>query len=163
MEVETVFLFKLRVDFLFPNWQSHCEGGCGLSPHQLHHPRGDSISVSRDSGAHRLHIRGLIKREIKYYFDKIRQVEQARSRTVSDLWNITNTYNTLNKRSQLTLRSINGNIYRLWRQTTQHIIRSYQEDIITNIKAGYDSRTVEERWTFPSALMFTLSVITAIG
>jgi len=40
---------------------------------------------------------------------------------------------------------------------------SDQEDLTRFIKSGYDEKTVEERWTFPAALMFTLSVITMIG
>ena len=56
----------------------------------------------------------------------------------------------------------------------------YQKEIILYIKEGYDERTVSrphkvkqlinsnnfqvaERWSFPSALMFILSVITMIG
>ena len=60
------------------------------------------------------------------------------------------------------------------------MIVEYQKEIILYIKEGYDERTVSrphkvkqlinsnnsqvaERWSFPSALMFTLSVITMIG
>jgi len=81
--------------------------------------------------------------------DDITEVVIRRSKAVEDLWNITTTFNTLNRR--------------LWNETTHEVIKQYQKDIISYIKDGYDERTVEERWTFPSALMFTLSVITMIG
>jgi len=81
--------------------------------------------------------------------DLISQVNLTRNDVVIDLWNVTDTYNTLNPK--------------LWQFKTTFILEQYQEDLIFKIKEGYDSRTVEEKWTFPSALMFTLSVITMIG
>ena len=69
---------------------------------------------------------------------------------------------------------------RLWKERTHEVVVEYQKDIIDYVKDGYDGRTVcknvkikhakrtcyskvADRWSFPSALMFTLSVITMIG
>ena len=68
---------------------------------------------------------------------------------------------------------------RLWQNYTEGVIVEYQEAVIGFVREGYDERTVgdedldklnnlnyyqvAERWSFPSALMFTLSVITMIG
>ena len=39
----------------------------------------------------------------------------------------------------------------------------FQHDTVMLVKRGYDGSSVEDRWTFPNALMFTLSLITTIG
>ena len=54
-------------------------------------------------------------------------------------------------------------VSRLWRNRTHETVSSYQTDLVQLVQAGYDGHTVAERWTFPAALMFTLSVITTIG
>ena len=101
---------------------------------------------------------------------------------MSDLWNITNTFNTLNDRfyAYCLVMMVISYICRLWQETTEEVLVEYQKEIILYIKDGYDERTVSiplrikppmnsnnsqvaERWSFPSALMFTLSVITMIG
>ena len=100
---------------------------------------------------------------------------------MSDLWNITNTFNTLNDRfCAVCLVIMVISFRRLWQETTEEVLVEYQKEIILYIKEGYDERTVSrphrvkqlinsnnsqvaERWSFPSALMFTLSVITMIG
>ena len=101
---------------------------------------------------------------------------------MSDLWNITNTFNTLNDRfcAYCLVIMVISYFPRLWQETTEEVLVEYQKEIILYIKEGYDERTVSrphrvkqlinsnnsqvaERWSFPSALMFTLSVITMIG
>lgn len=79
----------------------------------------------------------------------IHVVSEKREMAVRELWNITSTYNTLNQRQ--------------WTRMTQAVLRSYQDEMTHLIKEGYDQQTVHERWTFPAALMYTLSVITMIG
>ena len=43
------------------------------------------------------------------------------------------------------------------------VIMSYQADMVNLLHQGYDGQTVQQRWAFPAALMFSLSVITTIG
>jgi hypothetical protein len=81
--------------------------------------------------------------------DLIARVEGRREEAVQQLWNITKQYNTLNEERS--------------KQSIHQVIKDYQESMTGYIRAGYDEKTVEERWTFPAALMFTLSVITMIG
>ena len=52
---------------------------------------------------------------------------------------------------------------RQWRNRTMVVIMSYQADMVHLLHQGYDGHTVEQRWTFPASLMFSLSVITTIG
>lgn len=35
--------------------------------------------------------------------------------------------------------------------------------MVEAVKNGYDGRTTEQKWNFPAALMFTLSIFTMIG
>ncbi|XP_073813978.1 potassium channel, subfamily K, member 16 [Musca autumnalis] len=77
------------------------------------------------------------------------EVAGLRSTCAEELWNITETYNTLDKPT--------------WQNSTDIILQNYQRQIATIIKQGYDYRTPADIWSFPAALMFCLSVITMIG
>lgn len=81
--------------------------------------------------------------------DLIQEVEQSRARIVDHLWNVTKTYNILNSRQ--------------WEKHIHTLLLDHQKSMVDYIHGGYDALTVEDRWTFPAALMFTLSVITMIG
>lgn len=39
----------------------------------------------------------------------------------------------------------------------------FQKELVEKIKHGYSGRSAEETWTFPAALMFSLSIITMVG
>ena len=70
-------------------------------------------------------------------------VEGYRNRTVATLWNLTNHFNVLNKER--------------WTSEINVVLYAHEQDMVAAIqKEGYDQRTNEERWTFPSALMFAL-------
>ena len=50
-----------------------------------------------------------------------------------------------------------------WYGDVRQLLLVYQGNLSEAIKNGYDGLTNAERWTFPSALMFSLSVFTMIG
>ncbi|XP_023335414.1 TWiK family of potassium channels protein 18 isoform X1 [Eurytemora carolleeae] len=81
--------------------------------------------------------------------DLIKEVEESRKRIVEDLWNITSMFNVLYSST--------------WERHIQIKLLEHQKSMVGYIQSGYDELRVEDRWTFPAALMFTLSVITMIG
>lgn len=50
-----------------------------------------------------------------------------------------------------------------WRSEVNAVLKAYQDNMTAAIHAGYDGRTVHQKWTFPAALMFCLSVFSMIG
>ena len=77
------------------------------------------------------------------------RVTNMRSAYVTRLWNVTDHLNVLHKDR--------------WYFDVRQLLIEYQHEMAMAIEKGYDARTNEERWTFPSALMFSLSVFTMIG
>ena len=77
------------------------------------------------------------------------RVADWRSSCVTRLWNVTDHLNVLHKDK--------------WNSDVQKLLFEYQQNISSAIKSGYDARTNEERWSFPSALMFSLSVFTMVN
>ncbi|EFX74663.1 hypothetical protein DAPPUDRAFT_324055 [Daphnia pulex] len=76
-------------------------------------------------------------------------VAHLRSSCLSRLWNVTDHLNVLEERK--------------WKLDVRQVLLDHQQAMALAIKGGYDGRTNQERWTFPSALMFSLSVFTMIG
>lgn len=76
-------------------------------------------------------------------------VAQLRSSCLTRLWNVTDHLNVLEERK--------------WKLDVRQVLLDHQQAMALAIKGGYDGRTNQERWTFPSALMFSLSVFTMIG
>ena len=70
------------------------------------------------------------------------EMEMARNSTIQKLWELTDTYNTLNKRA--------------WGQNINAALSEHQSSVVQLVRRGFDGRTNVERWTFPTALMFTL-------
>lgn len=50
-----------------------------------------------------------------------------------------------------------------WRRDVDALLRAYQTNMTDAIRLGYDGQTVQQKWTFPAALMFCLSVFSMIG
>uniref|UniRef100_A0A8D8X4P7 Two pore potassium channel protein sup-9 n=1 Tax=Cacopsylla melanoneura TaxID=428564 RepID=A0A8D8X4P7_9HEMI len=69
--------------------------------------------------------------------------------TITNLWFITEKENIMNKTS--------------WKLASDKVLLEYQKNMTQYIKAGYDGRTVKQIWSFPAALMFSLSIFTMIG
>lgn len=80
---------------------------------------------------------------------RLSQVASLRSSTVIQLWNVTQNYNV-----------IYGNE---WRKEVDQIVRHFQDGLVREIRLGYEGIDAKEPWTFPQALMFSLSVYTTIG
>uniref|UniRef100_A0A1B0CQM4 Potassium channel domain-containing protein n=2 Tax=Lutzomyia longipalpis TaxID=7200 RepID=A0A1B0CQM4_LUTLO len=80
------------------------------------------------------------------------QLEQAmglRRNCALDLWAIVEEHNLFNNS--------------VWKHETDDVLMRFQTDFAALVKKGYDGRTPDEKWTFPAALMFCLSVFTMIG
>lgn len=77
------------------------------------------------------------------------QVADLRSSMLTKMWNVTDHLNVLEEKR--------------WKLVVRQLLLDYQKAMAPAIKSGYDGRTNQERWTFPSALMFSLSVFTMIG
>ena len=72
----------------------------------------------------------------------LHEMEVTRNTTIQRLWDLTDTYNTLNKKA--------------WDQSINAALSEHQSSVVQLVRRGFDGRTNTERWTFPSALMFTL-------
>ena len=77
------------------------------------------------------------------------QVADLRSSILIKMWNVTDHLNVLEEKK--------------WKVIVRQLLLDYQKAMAPAIKSGYDGRTNQERWTFPAALMFSLSVFTMIG
>ncbi|KAI5711971.1 TWiK family of potassium channels protein 7 [Diaphorina citri] len=87
--------------------------------------------------------------ETKEERPQIARVEDLTNKTVLKLWEITVYYNIMNKTS--------------WQNACDETLLIYQKNLTHQVKDGYDGRTVHEIWSFPAALMFSLSIFTMIG
>ncbi|GJQ69050.1 hypothetical protein Trydic_g6217 [Trypoxylus dichotomus] len=82
--------------------------------------------------------------------ESIFNVKKWRNETAEKLWTIVEHENTFNRTS--------------FHFKVNATLKNYQDKIVAEIKSrGYNGRTVGEIWTFPAALMFSLSIITMIG
>lgn len=43
------------------------------------------------------------------------------------------------------------------------VLKTYQDKVVEKFRHGFDERAMSDVWTFPAALMFSLSIITMIG
>ena len=76
----------------------------------------------------------------------IMTMENTRNSTIERLWNLTKIYNTLNKQD--------------WGQNINAALNEHQNKLVQLIQVeGYDGRTIEEKWNFPTSLMFTLRYV----
>lgn len=85
-------------------------------------------------------------REESPHFDDIRE---SADRTTVDLWNISVQHYGFNRT--------------VFNEEVGESLKRFQKIIVDSVKKGYDGRVVEEIWTIPTALMFSLSIITMIG
>lgn len=79
----------------------------------------------------------------------VEQVQARRNSCAEELWEIATEYNTFNKTQFQT-------------EIDKQLIH-FQKNIVEYIKKGYNGFSVHDMWTFPAALMFSLSIITMIG
>lgn len=76
-------------------------------------------------------------------------VQQRRNACAEQLWKVAAELNTFNE--SLFARRANNELLR------------FQDDIVQSVKRGYNGLRTHDLWTFPAALMFSLSIITMIG
>ncbi|XP_041968054.1 TWiK family of potassium channels protein 7 [Aricia agestis] len=81
--------------------------------------------------------------------EQMEKVTNLRQNCVQQLWNITNKYNVLN--------------YTAWIQNSDKVLKVFQNNVTSAIRLGYNGRSSEDIWSFPAALMYSLSVFTMIG
>lgn len=87
--------------------------------------------------------------ETKEERPQIARVEELTNMIVFQLWEITVRENVMNKTS--------------WSYACDKTLLLYQKNLTHQVKEGYDGRTVQDIWSFPAALMFSLSIFTMIG
>ncbi|KAK3924339.1 Potassium channel subfamily K member 9 [Frankliniella fusca] len=87
--------------------------------------------------------------EIKEEYPELEEVRVRSEQTAVELWLISQELNVLNES--------------LWRQKVDAALVGFQGAIVEAARKGYDGRTAEDMWSFPAALMFSLSIFTMIG
>ncbi|XP_022186142.2 potassium channel subfamily K member 15 [Nilaparvata lugens] len=80
---------------------------------------------------------------------EIEKVAQKRNACLGDLWRVTTRENVFNKTA--------------WQLGAAKALKEFQDGVVTEVRAGYDGRVQGDSWSFPAALMFSLSVFTMIG
>ena len=70
------------------------------------------------------------------------KVVSLRLSTLNEVWKLTELHNIFNRS--------------LWTMDVATALFHHQEDMVSLIQQGYEEQTLEEKWSFPAALMFTL-------
>lgn len=78
-----------------------------------------------------------------------KDVQLQLNHTVYDLWNVSVLLNDFNRSE--------------FDREVDRSLKEFQAFLVESIKSGYDGRLPDEIWTIPTALMFSLSIITMIG
>jgi hypothetical protein len=73
------------------------------------------------------------------------KVINLRSSTLNEVWKLTEMHNIFNRS--------------LWTIDVATALFHHQEDMVCLIQQGYEEQTLEEKWSFPAALMFTLRLV----
>lgn len=92
---------------------------------------------------------GFMSIESRSEAPEVEFVKGLRNQCALELWELTNDENTFNGSS--------------WISRADLVVRNFQVNLTLAVKKGYDTRKVEERWSFPAALMFSLSIFTMLG
>ncbi|KAF5282990.1 hypothetical protein FQA39_LY04861 [Lamprigera yunnana] len=81
--------------------------------------------------------------------DKVLQINQYADGCLEDLWEVTSTVNTVDEP--------------LFRSKMDYVLLNYQNHMVELFRKGFRGRSPQDVWSFPAALMFSLSIITMIG
>ena len=73
------------------------------------------------------------------------KVAILRLSTLAEVWKLTETHNIFNRTR--------------WTADVSAALFDHQEDMVTLIQQGYEEQTLEEKWSFPASLMFTLRYV----
>lgn len=92
---------------------------------------------------------GFMSIETQEEYKDLLIVEQQRAACAEELWKVTAEHNMFNRT--------------IWKENVDKKLQGFQENFAGLVKKGYNGRSVNELWTFPAALMFSLSIITMIG
>ncbi|XP_052127659.1 potassium channel subfamily K member 9-like [Frankliniella occidentalis] len=87
--------------------------------------------------------------ESKVEYPELAEVREHSKQTAARLWLISQELNVLNES--------------LWRRKVDSALMGFQGAVVDAARKGYDGRTAEAMWSFPAALMFSLSIFTMIG
>ncbi|KPJ14137.1 TWiK family of potassium channels protein 7 [Papilio machaon] len=81
--------------------------------------------------------------------EQLENVKEWRRSCAEELWNIT----------------VNNNIFNetAWEININKVLKVFQSNITGAVHTGYSGRSAEDIWSFPAALMYSLSVFTMIG
>lgn len=83
----------------------------------------------------------------QYYY--MSNVEHLRNVSAVKLWDVARKENTFDKRAFAGAVDVE--------------LKRFQDQLVAEIKRGYVGRSAQDIWSFPAALMFSLSIITMIG
>ncbi|KAL3278772.1 hypothetical protein HHI36_016298 [Cryptolaemus montrouzieri] len=93
---------------------------------------------------------GFMKIELKGTDSNYINALKLRKEYSNKLWEVANTNNIFNKTAFVS--------------ASNEVLQNYQTELVGLVKDhNYDGRSINNTWTFPAALMFSLSVITMIG
>lgn len=81
--------------------------------------------------------------------EQLKDVREWRQKCAERLWNITVSMNVFNETAFV--------------QKADEVLKVFQSNITTAIHTGYSGRSAQDIWSFPAALMYSLSVFTMIG
>ena len=84
------------------------------------------------------------KESVEWYI-----VKELREDCAIDLWELTARENVFNATT--------------WKNGAGVVLRRFQDGVSQAVKRGYDGRKVDDTWSFPAALMFSLSIFTMLG
>lgn len=87
--------------------------------------------------------------EQKWENDKVKEIVELRKNCSIDLYKVVEQNNIFNKK--------------VFTQEIGMILKEYQNSVVKTFHHGYDDRKMTDVWSFPAALMYSLSVITMIG
>lgn len=76
-------------------------------------------------------------------------VIRLRNETADTLWELTSKENIFSER--------------VWKAKVRAILDTYQSEMVSAIKSGYDGSEENKRWSFAGAFLYSLTVITTIG
>lgn len=79
---------------------------------------------------------------------RLAEVSSLRWKVVGELWNVTQNYNLIHAEK--------------WDEEVERTVVNFQSSIVREIRLGFDGSS-DPIWTFPAALMYSLSVYTTIG
>ncbi|KAK9878874.1 hypothetical protein WA026_003703 [Henosepilachna vigintioctopunctata] len=92
---------------------------------------------------------GFMKIELKGNDVNYKKAEELKIKYAIKFWQLARTENIFNEK--------------IFVELSNKELEDYQHNIVQLVKNNFDGRSIKSMWTFPAALMFSLSVITMVG